>query len=194
MKVGHRRDDRPVPEDLLEDPRLAELAEWGKRLAASGLSPQTSGNLSCRNIEGFLITRTGAPLATIGRDDWVLVSDIERDPAGRLEVVSRGSHEPSRDAAVHATLYQRRAEAVTVFHLHPGRLAELCHRLGVPSTATHYPAGTEESLQEIERLLENNPNTRYFVLVDHGIVAWGDTIEATGKLVEAHQLEVEGGG
>ncbi|MDH3470025.1 MAG: class II aldolase/adducin family protein [Acidimicrobiia bacterium] len=194
MKVGHARDDRPLPQELLDDPRLTSLAKWGKRLAESGLSPDASGNMSCRTPGGFLITRTGVPLAAIERDDWVLVSGIDRDSVGSVVVMSRGPHEPSRDAAAHASLYGRRPEAATVFHLHVGLLEELSGRLGVPSTDTHYPAGTKESMEEIERFLDAHLETRYFVLVDHGIIAWGESIDETGALVETYQLEVDQGG
>lgn len=191
MKVGHHRDDRPLPQDLLDDPRLTSLAAWGKRLAASGLSPDTSGNMSCRTRGGFLVTRTGVPLATIRSDDWVFVSGVNLDPDRLVVVSSRGLHQPSLDAAVHATLYRQRPAATTVFHLHVGLLDELSDRLGVPATGTHYPAGTKESMEEIERFLDDHPETRYFVLVDHGIVAWGESIDETGALVETRQLELE---
>lgn len=191
MRVEHRRDDRPLPENLLHDPRLTDLAAWGKRLAASGLSPGASGNMSCRTQDGFVVTRTGVPLATIGGDDWVWVSGVDLDPDGLVVVSSRGPHEPSLDAAVHAALYRRRPQATTVFHLHVGLLEELSERLGVPATSTHHPAGTRESMEEIDRFLDDHLETRYFVLVDHGIVAWGESIDETGTLVEARQLEVE---
>ncbi len=194
MKVGHRHDDRPVPEELLDDPRLTSLADWGRRLAESGLSPGESGNLSCRIGEGFLITRTGVPLGAVERDDWVLVSGVEDAADGLVVVTSRGPHEPSRDAAVHATLYGRRADATAVFHLHVGRLDDLTDRLGVPATATYYPAGTRESMEEIGRFLEDHADARYFVLVDHGIVAWGGSVDESGSLVEEYQLLLAEGG
>lgn len=187
MTIGHHRDPHPLPDDLLGDDRLHQLAAWGKRLAASGLSPGESGNMSCRTTEGFLITRTGVPLAEIEADDWVLVTGLDEDGGG-LRVRYRGVHEPSRDAAVHATLYRRCSQANTVFHFHVGRLEELTGKLGVPATSTYHPAGTRESMEEIERFLDEYPAARYFVLVDHGIVAWGPDIEGTGAEVEARQL------
>ena len=194
MKVGHRRDDRSVPQGLLDDPKLEQVAAWGKRLAGSGLSPGESGNLSCRVEDGFLITCTGVPLASIEREHWVLVTGIDRSSGGEVVVASRGPAEPSRDAAVHATLYGRCPEASAVYHLHVGHLDELQGRLGVPSTGTYYQAGTRESVEEIERFLDGHPGSRYFVLVDHGIVAWGESIDEAGGLVEAHQQALAEGG
>jgi L-fuculose-phosphate aldolase len=193
MKVGHRRDARPLPGSVLADPRLTSLSAWGERIARAGLSPGESGNMSCRTKEGFLITRTEVPLATIGLDDWVLVSGIDQHEDGPVVVLSRGLNDPSRDAAVHATLYERRPAAEAVFHFHVGHLDVLRDRLGVPATSTYYPAGTRESKDEIERFLDDHPETRYFVLVDHGIVAWGESIDEAGGLVERYQAAVEGG-
>ncbi len=191
MNVDHQRDDQPVPPDLLDDLRLMRLAGWGKRLADSGLSPGASGNMSCRTEGGFLITRTGVALAEIETDDWVLVSGVDHDADGRVVVYSRAPHEPSKDSSVHAALYERLPEAKTVFHFHVGSLDDLTGQLGVPSASTYYPAGTRESMEEIQRFLDGHLATRYFVLVDHGIVAWGESIDETGGLVEARHLELE---
>lgn len=163
-------------------------------MAGSGLSPGESGNLSCRVADGFLITRTRVALAAIEPEDWVLVSGVNRPPRGEVLVESRGAADPSRDAAVHATVYEQLPGAAAIFHLHVGRLDELQGRLGVPATTTYYQAGTRESMEEIERFLTSHPATRYFVLVDHGIVAWGESIDDTGALVEAHQRALEEGG
>ena len=191
MNVDHQRDGRPVPHGLLEDLRLTCLAGWGKRLADSGLSPGASGNMSCRTDSGFLITRTGVALAEIEIGDWVLVSDVDHDADGRVVVHSRGPYEPSKDSSVHAALYERLPEANTVFHFHVGSLDDLTGQLGVPATTTYYPAGTKESMEEIQRFVDDHAATRYFVLVDHGIVAWGESIDETGGLVEARNLELE---
>lgn len=192
MRVAHRRDPEPVPAALLADPRLEALAGWGRRLAAAGLSPGASGNMSCRVEAGFVITRTEVELADIRVDDWVLVRALERRGEGTPVVASRGPHPPSRDAAVHAAVYRRHPGAETVFHFHVGRLDELHERLGVPRTAHHHPAGTVESMEEIERFFDFEPAARYFILLDHGIVAWGESIAATGELVEDHHRRLSG--
>lgn len=191
MKIVHHRDPGPVPSELAADTRLAELSAWGSRLAGAGLSPGESGNMSCRSGGGFAITRTGVPLAAIAADDWVLVTGVEHLPDGGVVVNSNGPHEPSRDSAVHAAVYAARPNASTVFHFHVGSLDVLTDRLGVPATTTYYPAGTTESMEEIERFLDAHDAVDYFVLVDHGIVAFGDSIDETGAMVEAAQRAVE---
>ncbi len=192
MKVGGRSPGGPLPRKMLSDPRLTELALWGGKLAAEGLSPATSGNLSCRTSPGFLITRTGVALSALEASDWVHVTGLDRMADGRIVVECRGDWEASKDAALHAVLYERLPEAQTIFHLHVGNLEEVKERLGVPETAEHFPAGTTQSVNEIERLLDAHPGVRYFVLIQHGIVAWGTSPDEVGSLVLANQASLEG--
>lgn len=191
MRVQSRRSGRPLTADTLADPRLDRLAEWGSRLAAAGLSPEASGNLSCRSENGFLITATGVPLGAIHPENWVEVTGVDDAAGGALVIHSNGVAEPSRDAAVHAALYEHRSAAGAVFHLHVGNLDELHDRIGVAATRRYFPAGTIESVAEIRDFLAGHSEVRYFILIDHGIVAWGPTIDEAGAEVLARQRALE---
>jgi ribulose-5-phosphate 4-epimerase/fuculose-1-phosphate aldolase len=184
MDLVHRRSIEPLAAGISADPRLSLLTAWGRRLAELGVSPAASGNLSCRSAAGFVITATGVPLGAIEPDHWVEVTAVEPMHGGGLQVDSRGMFEPSRDSAVHAATYRRVPQASCVFHLHPDYLHELVEHLGVPATGAYYRAGTVESVREIERFLDATPGADYFVLVEHGIVCTGPTIDAAGTLVE----------
>jgi ribulose-5-phosphate 4-epimerase/fuculose-1-phosphate aldolase len=173
-----------LPREAIDDERLLQLSGWGKRLSDLGIAPGASGNLSMRVDDGFLITRTEVELGSIEPDDWVLVTRLDRRDDGTLEVTFYGDHPPSRDSFVHGTVYARVPTADAVFHLHDRGILAKAGRLGVPSTDHYYPAGTSESVAEIERLLVRFPTVDYFVLVEHGIVAWASDIEAAGDLVE----------
>lgn len=190
MELTQRRTPTSLPAELLDDARLVELAGWGHRLSDLGISPAASGNLSCRAGDGFLITGTGVPLGAIHGDDWVHVSGVTPRDDGGLVVESRGPVDPSRDAGVHAAIYGRLPDATTVFHLHPEYLATLSVDLGVPTTSTHQQAGTVESVREIERWID--PNAGYLVIVEHGIVAWADTVGTAGELVERYHRMATG--
>ncbi len=193
MDVTHRRTIGPIAPELARDPRLAGLAEWGRRLAALGVSPGASGNLSCRTQSGFLITATGTPLAEIQPVNWVEVTSVTPLPGGGLEVSSHGLFEPSKDSSVHLATYRRLPQIDSVFHLHPAYLGVLTEQLGVPSTATYYRAGTVESVQEIERFLDSVTEVSYFVLIEHGIVSIGATIDEAGERIEHfHRSVMEG--
>ena len=189
MKITHSRTESSLPAGAQTDPRIGRLCEWGTRLAELGLSPGESGNMSFRVDEGFVVSRTTAPLAELGPDDWVLVTGVDRLENGGLVVNSIGEHDPSRDSAVHAAVYGAQPDAEAVFHFHVGNL-DLLTQLNVPATNEWHSAGTTESMEEIERFLATNPDTRYFVLVEHGTVAVGDRVDEAGALVEQHHQMV----
>jgi ribulose-5-phosphate 4-epimerase/fuculose-1-phosphate aldolase len=192
MDLTHRRTVEPLAPALLDDPRLSQLVSWGRRLADLGVSPGASGNLSCRSERGFLITATGAPLGGIERDHWVEVTGVTPTPDGGLQIGSHGPAEPSRDSAVHAATYRRRPDAACVFHLHPDYLIRLTNELAVPTTAVFHRAGTVESVREIERFLSDHQQVGYFVLVEHGIVSIGTTIDEAGERVEEYHRRAVG--
>ncbi|WP_406151227.1 class II aldolase/adducin family protein [Streptomyces sp. NBC_01012] len=92
----------------MSDPRT-DLAAAGARLAALGLSPGSSGNLSVRAGDRILITPTGADLAEI-------------DPDGLSELAIDGTHidgpRPSKEFPLHSAFYRRDAGTRAVVHLH----------------------------------------------------------------------------
>lgn len=169
--------------DALADERLGRLAEWGRRFDQLGISPGASGNLSVRSARGFLISRTEVELPQIGPGDWVEVLGINHQDDGNLVVTYAGEHIPSRDAFVHGTVYSRVPEAEAVFHLHDQEVLGAADRLEIPSTDEFFPAGTSQSVSEIERFLDRHRAVDYFVLVRHGIVAWAPDLDAAGTLV-----------
>lgn len=170
--------------DVLEDARLERLAAWARRFDQLDISPGASGNLSVRSPRGFLISRTEVELPRIGPEDWVEVTGMSHQDDGSLAVAYFGEHTPSRDAFVHGTVYSREPKAEAVFHLHDLTMLDAAARLGIPSTEQYFLAGTSESVREIERFLDGHPDVRYFVLVEHGIVAWGPDLDEAGILVE----------
>ncbi|MFJ8884858.1 class II aldolase/adducin family protein [Streptomyces sp. NPDC102402] len=92
----------------MTDPRT-DLAVAGARLAALGLSPGSSGNLSVRVDDRILITPTGADLAEI-------------DPDGLSVLGLDGAHldgpRPSKEFPLHSAFYRRDAGTRAVVHLH----------------------------------------------------------------------------
>ncbi|MFJ8857843.1 class II aldolase/adducin family protein [Streptomyces sp. NPDC102451] len=92
----------------MSDPRT-ELAAAGARLAALGLSPGSSGNLSVRIDDRILITPTGADL-----------SDL--DPDGLSVLGPDGTHldgpRPSKEFPLHSAFYRRDDSTRAVVHLH----------------------------------------------------------------------------
>ncbi|OEV07924.1 class II aldolase/adducin family protein [Streptomyces nanshensis] len=86
-----------------------DLVRAGARLAASGLSPGSSGNLSVRDGDTVLITPTGADLAALEGDALSVVG---------LDGVHRAGPRPSKEFPLHLAFYRRDPDAAAVVHLH----------------------------------------------------------------------------
>ena len=105
-----------------------QLIDTAIAMNASGLNQGTSGNLSARCKDGFLITPSGMDYAGLCPDDIVWM-----DFAG----ASRGKRKPSSEWRFHAAIYQHRSEANAILHAHPTSCATLaCLGKGIP--AFHY--------------------------------------------------------
>src|SRR5690348_3317471 len=86
-----------------------EIVETGRMLYARGLSPGTSGNLSVRTDDGFLLTPTNSSLGALD--------------AQRLSVLDAdGKHvdgdAPTKEAWLHMAMYAERSDARAIVHLH----------------------------------------------------------------------------
>ncbi|WP_020656535.1 3-oxo-tetronate 4-phosphate decarboxylase [Massilia niastensis] len=92
-----------------ENRQREQIAEFGRSLFDRGLSAGSSGNLSVRVGDGWLLTPTNASL---GRLDPAAISRLDWD--GRL----LSGAPPSKEAFLHRAMYQRRAGANAIVHLH----------------------------------------------------------------------------
>ena len=105
-----------------------QLIETAMAMNASGLNQGTSGNLSVRAGDGFLITPSGMDYAGLVTRDIVQLD---------LQGNSRGIRNPSSEWRFHAAVYRHRAEAGAVLHAHPVNCSALaCMNKGIP--AFHY--------------------------------------------------------
>jgi L-fuculose-phosphate aldolase len=105
-----------------------QLIETAVAMNASGLNQGTSGNLSVRCGDGFLITPSGMDYAALATRDIVQM-DLQGNP--------RGIRKPSSEWRFHAAVYQHRAEAGAILHAHPLNCSALaCLNKGIP--AFHY--------------------------------------------------------
>jgi len=105
-----------------------QLIDTAIAMNACGLNQGTSGNLSVRCGEGFLITPSGMDYAGLSTDD-IVPMDLDGTP--------RGKRKPSSEWRFHAAIYRRRAEAKAVLHAHPVNCSTLaCLGKGIP--AFHY--------------------------------------------------------
>jgi 3-dehydro-4-phosphotetronate decarboxylase len=93
-----------------KESRLREqIVEFGRSLFERGLSAGSSGNISVRLDDGWLLTPTNASL---GRLDPARLAKL--DWSGRA--VSGDA--PSKEAFLHRAMYEERAGAGAIVHLH----------------------------------------------------------------------------
>ncbi|WP_194420908.1 class II aldolase/adducin family protein [Microbacterium abyssi] len=85
------------------------LVDACRALAASGLSPGSSGNASVREGDRILITPTGSALGRVGVGDIVVLEIDGTHVAGPA---------PTKEWAMHLAAYRARPTAGAVVHLH----------------------------------------------------------------------------
>ncbi len=174
----------PTPPDDSIDLRAALIA-GAKRLVTSGLTRNTSGNLSHRVADGFLITPTGMAYDSLAPEDIVKL-DWHGHPTGRRL--------PSSEWRVHRDILQDRPEIGVVLHAHPPFATALaCHRHAIPPfhymvakaggrdirCADYATYGTEELSQHVLLALAGR---RACLMAHHGIVALGADLDAAFTL------------
>ncbi len=95
---------------MSDEARLREeICRLGASIFARGLTAGSSGNLSVRLEDGWLMTPTNASL---GRLDPALLSKL--DDSGRLV----GGDAPTKESFLHRVMYEEREKTGAVIHLH----------------------------------------------------------------------------
>jgi L-fuculose-phosphate aldolase len=161
-----------------------------RRMNASGLNQGTSGNLSQRVEDGFLLTPTGMDYDTLEPEDLVLM---------RFDGSHEGRRAPSSEWRFHRDILAARPEVGAVLHAHSMFCTTLaCLRRGLPSfhymvavaggvdirCAPYATFGTEELSRHAVATLEGR---KACLLANHGMLALGGDLAAAFKLA----VEVE---
>lgn len=159
---------------------------------ASGINQGTSGNVSARLDDGYLITPSGMAYDGLGPDDIVFM---------RLDGTVEGALKPSSEWRFHRDIYAARPEVGGIVHCHsPYATTLACLGRGIP--AFHYMvavAGGADircagyatfGTQELsDRALEALADRKACLLANHGLIACGrDVGEALKIAVEVEAL------
>jgi len=116
--------------DAMLDAAREALVAACRHLAARGLSPGGSGNLSVRVGDALLITPTGSSLSRVTTRDLAVapVDPGAATAAGPGAPVERSAGPvPSKELPLHRAVYAARPDAVAVVHLHsPAAVAASC--------------------------------------------------------------------
>lgn len=161
-----------------------------RRMNELGINQGTSGNLSVRWGDGFLVTPSGMEYDSLKPSDIVAM-----DMAGR----AKGARKPSSEWRIHRDILTSRPEAGAVLHAHPPYATTLAV-LGRGIPAFHYMVamaggdsircapyetfGTEELSRAALKALRGR---RACLMANHGMVVFGRDIAHALRIA----LEVE---
>ena len=168
-----------------------EICRYGQSIFERGLTFGSSGNISARLDDGWLMTPTNVAL---GRLDPARLSRL--DEQGRVV----DGDPPTKESFLHRAMYGERAAAKAVVHLHsthsvavscladldpadllPPITAYYIMRVGRLPLVPYYPPG-DESLAEAVRLAATKHSA--VLLANHGPVVAGSSLDAAVGAVE----------
>ena len=173
-------------------PLRAQIIDACRRMEASGLNRGTSGNVSCRDGDHFLVTPSGVPVEKM-------------TPAGVVAVGFDGQvigpGKPSSEWHFHRDILQARPDIHAVVHTHsPHATALACLREDLPPfhymiaiaggdtvrCAPYALFGTEALSQHAVAALDGR---KACLLANHGLIALGrDLDEALSVAIEIESL------
>lgn len=174
----------------------SELVLFGRKLSEKGLNQGTSGNLSVRVEDGFLVTPTAAACDALEPEDLVFVS-LEGD-------VEQGARRPSSEWRIHRDLYVSRIDFGAIVHAHSMFSTTLSMvRMDIP--AVHYmvavaggndircaPYATFGSQELSDGVVQAMTDRKACLMANHGMVAAASTLpEAFGIAVEVETLAAQ---
>ena len=167
------------------------LCRCGQSLHARGLTAGSSGNLSVRTGDGWLMTPTNVSLGAL---DPARLSKLDRD--GRL--VSGDA--PTKEAFLHRAVYDRRRSAGAVVHLHSTHAAavscmtglDACNcippltpyfvmKIGTLPLVPYHRPGDPKLADAVRALAAGH---RAVLLANHGPVVSGASLEAAMHAAE----------
>lgn len=169
-----------------------QVVDASARMVRLGLNRGTSGNVSVRWGDGFMITPSGMPPSAIHPENVVLMD---------MDGIWNGPSVPSSEWQLHRDIYQARPEINAVVHCHPAFCVTLAvlhkaipqyhymvakaggHDIRCADYATY---GTAELSAKAMEALEGRLAC---LLANHGMVAMGKSLDAAVDLaVEVEEL------
>lgn len=168
-----------------------QLVDTAQDLTRKGFLMATGGNLSIRiaGKSAFAITPSNFDYLRMAPDD-ICVLDFD------LSVIE-GPHKPSVESAMHAAIYQARADVNVIIHTHqvyasaltlikkpiPSLFDEQVRYLGLSVEIIPYaPSGTGMLKNTVAKHVKNHNNA--FMMQNHGALVFGHDMERAVHNVE----------
>jgi len=159
-----------------------EIVRYGRMLHERGFVAAMDGNLSVRlKDDRVLVTPTCLSKGAMRPTDLVIVDLEGRRVSGRRNVTS--------EIGMHLLIYRLRPDVKAIVHAHPPTatgfaaagmalseplVCEVVMGLGSIPLARYGTPGTSELAQTLEPYV---PNFDAILMSNHGVVAYGDTLE-----------------
>jgi L-fuculose-phosphate aldolase len=159
-----------------------EIVRYGRMLHERGFVAAMDGNLSVRLKDGnILVTPTCVSKGAMRPADLVIVDPEGRHVSGRRNVTS--------EIGMHLLIYRLRPDIQAIVHAHPPTatgfaaaglplneplVCEVVMGLGSIPLARYGTPGTSELAQTLEPYA---PHYDAILMSNHGVVAYGDTLE-----------------
>jgi len=159
-----------------------EIVRYGRMLHERGFVAAMDGNLSVRlGNDRILVTPTCVSKGAMRPADMVIVNSDGRKVAGRRNVTS--------EIGMHLLIYRMRADIQAIVHAHPPTatgfaaagmalteplVCEVVMGLGCIPLARYGTPGTSELAKTLEPFV---PQYDAILMSNHGVVAYGDTLE-----------------
>jgi ribulose-5-phosphate 4-epimerase/fuculose-1-phosphate aldolase len=176
-----------------------QMARFGKSIFDRGLTAGSSGNISVRVDDGWLMTPTGSSLGNL---DPARISKL--DAAGKHV----GGDAPTKESFLHVAMYEQRPKAGAVVHLHsvhsvavscmadidpadvlPPLTAYYVMRVGTLPLIRYFPPGDIDLAKAVREMASRH---HAVLLANHGPVVAGTSLEdavyATEELEETAKL------
>jgi ribulose-5-phosphate 4-epimerase/fuculose-1-phosphate aldolase len=167
------------------------IVRLGRSMFERGLTFGSSGNISARTHDGWLMTPTNVAL---DRLDPGRLSKLDRD--GRL----LSGDVPTKEAFLHLAMYLERSAAKAVVHLHsthsvavscladvdaadvlPPVTAYYVMRVGSLPLVPYYPPGDLDLAEAVRKVAGKH---HAVLLANHGPVVAGESLEAAVNAIE----------
>lgn len=157
-----------------------QLIGWFRKFYNEELAPEyesgSSGNLSFRYKNGFIIKSTKTYFDRIKEDELVFVEKFDLDK--KIAYV-HGKMFPSTELQMHYLIYKNKKSVNAVFHLHDYKIMKKLKKYKIPVTKVT-EAGTEKIGYDVIKCL-NGKN--FVIMKNHGVVAVGKTMGEAGKII-----------
>jgi ribulose-5-phosphate 4-epimerase/fuculose-1-phosphate aldolase len=167
------------------------IAALGRSMFQRGLTFGSSGNISVRIADGWLMTPTNVALGDL---DPARISKL--DPGGK----HLSGEAPTKEAMLHLAMYRERPGAAAVVHLHsthsvavsalsdidpedvlPPITAYYVMRVGRLPLVPYFPPGDQGLAAAVGRLAGKH---HAVLLANHGPVVAGSSLEAAAGVIE----------